>query len=67
VGGFTFALVSPMGSALGTVELMVSMVRPGETVVAADARRLVVLDVIDLPDRDGDVRAILELEELPAV
>jgi hypothetical protein len=27
-------------------------------------RRLLVLDVVDLSDRDGDVRAILEVEEL---
>ena len=66
MGGFTFALVTPMGFALGTVELMVSMVQPGETVIASDGRRLLVLAVVDLSDRDGDVRPILEIEELPS-
>ena len=61
MGSFRFALVSPMGSAL---ELMVSMVQPGEAVIAGDGRRLLVLDVVDLSDRDGDVRAILDVEEL---
>jgi len=62
MSGFRFALVSPMGTALGTVELMVPMVQPGETVIASDRRRLLVLDVVDLSDRDGDVRAISRLK-----
>jgi hypothetical protein len=41
-------------------------VRPGETVTAGDGRRLLVLDVMPFVEERARVRALLEVEELPA-
>lgn len=55
-----------MGGDAGTVELAVASVKPGETIVGPNARPLLVLAVVDLSDEPGsEVRALLEVEELP--
>jgi hypothetical protein len=41
-------------------------VGPGETLTLGAGRRLLVLDVVPFAEEDAKVRALLEVEELPA-
>lgn len=66
--GFKFALRTPMGGTADppTIELAVPDVQPGETLTLGGGRRVLVLAVVDLSDEpDSQVRALLEVEELP--
>lgn len=65
MGGFVYALRTPMGGDVDppTLELAVPDVRPGERLTIAAGRQLLVLAVVPF-DGEGDVRALLEVEEL---
>jgi hypothetical protein len=61
---FRFRLYTAMGGDDGEVELSVPTVEPGETLHLGGGRKLLVLDVAYLDDKDDRYPALLTVEEL---
>ena len=58
-----------MGGDLGdlaTVTLSIPDVKAGDKIPLGDGRRLLVLDVVPFVEEGARMRALLEIEELPA-